>query len=91
MTKEELDKLLLHIRSLPEINQPVETMMGYSGILIHSGRVRLEIFNERISLREDGKRTHYTDLHRKLESEILKMAPKDLQDELRKGVPPGIW
>lgn len=91
MTEEELDKLLLHIRSLPVINKPVETMMGYSGILIHSGRVRLEIFNERISLKEDGVRSHYADLHRKLECDILKMAPNEFQEELRTGVPPGIW
>lgn len=91
MTKEELDKLLLHIKSLPVINKPVETMMGYSGILIHSGPVRLEIFNERISLREDGIYTNYSDLHRKLECDILQMAPKEFQHELRTGVPPGIW
>jgi hypothetical protein len=91
MTTGELDKLLLHIQSLPVINKPVETMMGYSGILIHSGQVRLEIFNERISLRVDGVQTHYADLHRKLECDILKMAPDELKDELRTGVPPGIW
>ena len=91
MTEEELDKLLLYIRSLPVINKPVETMMGYSGILIHSGQVRLEIFNERISVKEDGKRINYHDLHRKLECEILQMAPKEFQHELRTGVPPGIW
>ncbi|MBL0268658.1 MAG: hypothetical protein IPP99_08335 [Chitinophagaceae bacterium] len=88
MTEEELDKLLLYIRSLPVINKPVETMMGYSGILIHSGPVRLEIFNEKIGLREDDVRTHYADLHRKLECDILKMAPNDLQDELRTGFRP---
>ena len=91
MTKEELDKLLLYIHSLPVIDEPVETMMGYSGILIHSGQVRLEIFNERISVKEDGKRINYHDLHRKLECEILQMAPKEFQHELRTGVPPGIW
>ncbi len=91
MTTAEMDKLLLIIHSLPETDQPVETMMGYSGILIRSNRVRVEIFNERISVREEGKQTNYNDLHRKLECDILKMAPNALQDELRMGVPPGIW
>lgn len=66
-------------------------MMGYSGILIHSGQVRLEIFNERISLRVDGIQTNYADQHRKLECDILQMAPDEFQQELRMGVPPGIW
>lgn len=88
----EYNKLLLHIKKMEDTEPvPLPQLLGYTGIIITRGKTTITLYNETITLAEEGTVKGYTDAGRILERKVLHEAPPEIFNDIRTMLPQELW